>query len=139
MIEEEYFYREGKIIKKSNNRSCGYFDGRYHRFKYKGKLYLTHRVIWYLYYGEWPLFQIDHIDRDTKNNKVENLRDVSARVNIQNRSDFNYGTDFHKGTKRWRARIKVNGIVEELGYFATEEQSQDAYRNREKELANYGF
>lgn len=54
--------------------------------KLNGKLLLTHRVVWELVNG--PLQdgeQIDHIDQDPTNNKVENLRKVSHTLNMRNR------------------------------------------------------
>ena len=49
-----------------------------------GKIYLTHRVIWLWYTGEWPKQQIDHRNGETTNNRISNLRDVSASINHRN-------------------------------------------------------
>jgi hypothetical protein len=42
-----------------------------------------------LTYGEFPEGVIDHLDGDPSNNKVENLRDVTNKVNRQNMSKRN--------------------------------------------------
>lgn len=43
-----------------------------------------HRVVWLLCHGRWPT-QIDHIDGNRRNNRVENLREVSGSENLANR------------------------------------------------------
>lgn len=43
-----------------------------------------HRVVWLLCHGRWPT-QIDHIDGNPLNNRVENLREVSRSENDANR------------------------------------------------------
>ena len=47
--------------------------------------YQVHRIIWKMLTGQEPIEDIDHIDGDRQNNKIENLRDVSHRENIWNR------------------------------------------------------
>lgn len=60
--------------------NCGYVA---FMFCYQG--HLAHRVAWFLYYDEWPDLEIDHIDNDKTNNRIENLRDVEHSVNLRNR------------------------------------------------------
>lgn len=45
---------------------------------------LTHRVAWAVYHGEWPRFEIDHINGDQTDNRLENLRDVPHMENMRN-------------------------------------------------------
>lgn len=82
--------------------------------------------------GEWPSADVDHIDRNTSNNRAWNLRVVTRRANAQNRSTFNGGAS--KNGKRWRARIRINGKIHNLGHFDTEYEAQEAYKKACQEL-----
>ena len=46
--------------------------------------YLSHRLVWLYHYGVFPEEQIDHIDGDRSNNRLENLREVPCSVNLRN-------------------------------------------------------
>jgi hypothetical protein len=70
--------------------------------------------------------QIDHIDRDRTNNKLDNLRLVTYQQNNFNRSKVN-GYAWHKQTKKWRARIHLNEKDIHLGLFDTKAEARAAY------------
>jgi hypothetical protein len=82
-----------------------------------------------------PGTMIDHKNGDGLDNRRANLRFATNSQNQCNkgvRSDSvsGYkGVSLHRryGNKRWRARIKVNGKREELGYYATPEEAARAY------------
>ncbi len=52
----------------------------------KGRKYFLfyHQAVWLVCHGRWPKGEIDHIDGDRLNNRIENLRDVSSRQNMLN-------------------------------------------------------
>jgi hypothetical protein len=50
-----------------------------------GKYFMAHRLVWFVTYGKFPDGVIDHIDGDPANNQIHNLRDVTHKVNHQNR------------------------------------------------------
>lgn len=52
-----------------------------------GKRYRSHRIIWALHYGSISSTQqIDHIDGNRLNNKIENLRLCNGAENSQNKT-----------------------------------------------------
>lgn len=72
------------------------------------KLY-AHRVAFALYHGRWPGAQIDHIDRNRRNNTPENLRETSPAGNMMNvsRNRRNTsgvtGVSWSRALGKWRA------------------------------------
>jgi hypothetical protein len=92
-------------------------------------------------YGEWPAEQIDHINLDRTDNRLENLRAVSPRVNGENRRHAQAqnrvglrGVSWHDHCKKWRARITVRGVEHRLGLFDTAEDAFEAYRLAKRQL-----
>ena len=107
-------------------------DG-YYKIKFCGKQYLSHRIALLLHYGAWPIGDVDHIDGNPSNNKIENLRDVSHSVNIQNRKSATTKnkTGFLgvvKRRKKYAAHIHKNGKQIYLGLFETAELAHQAYK-----------
>jgi HNH endonuclease len=82
-----------------------------------GSLWLAHRLAWLYVYGKLPNGDLDHIDRNPQNNRIENLRIVTHRQNHQNRKNNReiigiYGV---QNNKYWAARARVNGKTIYLG------------------------
>lgn len=74
----------------------------------------------------------DHIDGDGLNNKRSNLREVSAqensqnsRMRIDNRSGVK-GVSWYQSSRKWQARVALNGVDMHLGYFADIEDARVA-------------
>lgn len=82
------------------------------------------RVAWAIHHGYWPEGLVDHIDGDCSNDRIENLREVSASENNRNQriskrnTSGKVGVTFFKRTGKWRAWINVDGKTHSLGYFA---------------------
>jgi hypothetical protein len=112
---------------------CGTIDGV--RFQ-------AHRVIWKIVHGREPKGQIDHIDGNRSNNRVENLRDVSNAENARNRRPYcrttsgTLGVSWTTHHRRWRAYITVEGKQIALGTFR---EKSDAIAARRAAEAKYGF
>jgi hypothetical protein len=92
----------------------------------------VNRVAWTLYYGYWPSNYIDHINRDRKDNSINNLREASPSENGYNSVQVN--SHGYKGVtwrdrknKPWLAKIRVSGKRINLGSFETKEAAAQAY------------
>lgn len=97
-----------------------------------GSDYLLHRLAWFYIHGEWPRFNIDHINGVTADNRLCNLRDVPQNVNVQNQrrpsvSNTSGFLGVGREGKRFSAKIKVNRVVRYLGAFDTPEEAYAAY------------
>lgn len=108
---------------------CRRKDG-YILIRVDGVLKLAHQIAWFLHYGVWPMHELDHIDGNPSNNKIENLRDVPHSTNIRNQTRVpahnnsgQIGIGLHKATGKWRVRKHGKHI----GLFATFNEAKTAY------------
>lgn len=76
----------GIRLMKAVGEVAGYMNGDgYLSTKLFGSLYKNHRIVWCLFHNHIDhKLQIDHIDGDRGNNKIENLRLVTRTVNNRN-------------------------------------------------------
>lgn len=107
--------------------------------QYKGKAYLVHRIVWLLQTGEWPVYDIDHINGEPADNRWCNLRDVPTRTNMENiRSPYRNNSTGFLGVSRlngkFHAKLKVAGKAVHLGDYATPEEAHQVYLAAKREL-----
>jgi len=109
----------------TSKKSGGHLHGAIH-----GKSYMAHRVAWAIFYQEEPPQYIDHINGDPSDNRIENLRAVTAAENSQNqklRSDNasgTHGVSWDSKNKKWMAAMRINGKSFWLGRFEIKEQAE---------------
>lgn len=136
MVEEYLTYNPntGEIvwIKDKGRARAGDLAGSFDFYGYliirlNGVRYKAHRLAWYLHYGKWPEKDIDHVNRNKSDNRIENLREVSARENASNTLRFNKGAYFDKERGKWRASAVLGGKSKNLGRFTTQGEAQAAY------------
>lgn len=104
-----------------------------------GSKYRAHILAFLYVTGKWPKDEIDHIDRNPKNNRWENLREATRSENAansimksNNTSGFK-GVSWSKSDKKWVGAIRVRGKHFYLGSFDTPEEAHEAYKMAAKE------
>lgn len=110
-------------------------NGGYIQIHACGRLYYAHRLAWLFTHNAWPQGHIDHIDGNPTNNRLENLRDVSVLVNMQNqrrahasnKSSGLQGVSYDARTKRWAAKISIQNRTKNLGRYDLPEQAHEVY------------
>jgi hypothetical protein len=78
---------------------------------------LSHRIVWEMLNGPIPSgMNVDHIDGDPRNSRIENLRLCTQSQNLANSKLSNKSKTGHKGVfydpknKKYRAALKVRGV-----------------------------
>lgn len=93
-----------------------------------GKRYLAHRLIYAMHHGTIPEV-VDHIDRNTLNNRISNLRSSDKRLNSynsglpSNNKSGVRGVSWCKNRNKWVARFKLNGKYLWLGSYTCKDDA----------------
>jgi hypothetical protein len=102
---------------------------------------IAHRVIWKMFNGEIPpKMDIDHINGNPWDNRLQNLRLATRSQNSHNSRKSSRNTSGYKGvswfppTKRWTAQIAFEGVNYKLGYFIKKEDAIEARRRAAEKL-----
>lgn len=113
----------------------------YMMVNFVGRRMAVHRLVFLWHHGFLPK-EIDHINRNPLDNRIENLRAATHAQNCRNRglyasntSGFK-GVSFHKTTGKWIAGIRANGKWTHLGLFESAETA--AERRRQAEIDLFG-
>ena len=148
---EQFDYNEdtGIFIRKntSGGKKKGTIAGTlrkdgYIEIRFKGKKHLAHRLVWLYIYGYLPKNQLDHINHNRADNRLENLRESNDRINMLNKtlylnnSSGVCGVNWYKPNNKWNAQIQVDGKKINLGYFVEFSEAVNARKNAE---VLYGF
>lgn len=118
-------------------------DGR-SRITIGDRGYFAHRLAWLYVYGEWPSGIIDHINHDTRDNSIANLRVIDSHAeNARNRKLFRnnttgvHGVSWQSARRKWTATISDRaGRRKNLGSY---ESLDDAIAVRKAAEAAYGY
>jgi hypothetical protein len=88
----------------------------------------AHRIIWLLHYGKWPEYTIDHINRNKRDNRIENLRDVTMGENLLNRGNPNSTgiCGVSRSGEKFSASIRIGDSQVHLGTYTTTDAALDA-------------
>lgn len=97
-------------------------------FNKKSASYSVGQIAWVLYYGEFPLLEVDHINNDPKDHRKENLRLATRAEQCRNRiagksNRLNKGVYKRDYADKWSAQIWANGKCKNLGTYDSEEEA----------------
>lgn len=137
--------RKKAAIKSPLGSIPGDIRNGYRRVNVNGEKYFEHRLIWKLVFNHDP-DEIDHINGNRSDNKLENLRSVPS---IENRHNMCLSKKNRTGVVgvgltsygKWVAHIKVNYTRIHLGSFTNKSDAVDARLSAEKEFnfhSNHG-
>jgi hypothetical protein len=138
------YYKDGKLFRYESNNGkfeVGWVNSSgYMQFEYKRKNYMVHRIIWELFNEALKKEeQIDHIDRNPLNNRIENLRIATQSQNQINSEKPANNTTGYKGvlstpSGKFQARLGHNGVKLYLGLFDTAKEAHECVLAKTKEL-----
>jgi hypothetical protein len=112
------YHKKWTHVKGTNNKG-------YLRLDVEGKGYYYHRIIYKAFHPEFDLnslLDIDHVNRDKKDNQIENLRAITHQQNSFNTNAKGYRQD----RNRFQALIMINGTSLSK-CFATEDEARTWY------------
>jgi hypothetical protein len=148
-LHELFEYRDGTLIRKVG-RNVGKVAGTFDRSKGYFRLttdrnnnihHYVHRLIFIYHNGNLTEgFQIDHIDGDRTNNRIENLREATGSQNMQNakipsnNKSGVKGVSWHKIYKKWQVYIMIKGKRLFFGRYDTLEEATAVAEKARNEL-----
>lgn len=137
------YHEDGYLIRKSTGKPCGKRANRHTGYAIVGvgkRRLCAHRIIFAIVYGEIPVGEVDHINGDRMDNRIENLRDVSSSENMHNskkRKDNSSGfpgVTWYALCQKWRAQIMADKRQIHIGDF---DDFEDAVQARKKAKIKY--
>lgn len=125
----------------SEGEEAGYLHkpSGYIRVSIDSERYVCHRLAWLYTYKKWPEGDIDHVNGDRSDNRIENLREAldknswNAKIRSDNTSGVK-GVSFHKGVGKYVARVNHKGKIYNLGCFNSLEAAVAVVKEKREEL-----
>ena len=114
MIREEFRHDRdtGELFRRVGTPSIDKYGNVRLVVNAAGRKSLLAHIIWFLEHGRWPTSLIDHVDGDSANNCVDNLRETTHGQNLtnshRNRRVLPIGVYAKRG--KFQARIGVKGV-----------------------------
>lgn len=104
------------------------------------KTFMVHKLVAIVFLNHTPNGRIDivdHIDNNPLNNRADNLQVVTQRINTskdKNGTSKYTGVSKKKDRNLWVAQISIKDKKYHIGYFKTELEAHEAYKQKELEL-----
>ena len=145
-LKELFDYKDGLLINKKHrgkskkNEPIGFLNFYGYRVsRVDMEKFYVHRLIWVFHNGSLNGLDVDHIDGNRDNNKIENLRLVTSQKNNQNIRKARktnalgvLGVSMKAG--KFCAQISLNRKVKHLGLFDTAEKAHEAYLQAKRKI-----
>ena len=118
----------------------------YISIKINQKRYVAHRLAWLYIHGDMPNNQLDHINRNKSDNRIENLRECNNAENSQNKinplstnKSGYFGVSYYKNRKLnpYVASIYANGTNTHIGCYNNPIDAHEAYVKAKKQLHKF--
>ena len=124
LVKELFEYRDGGLYRKETKgggvkgERFGSIDKkkRYRKGHINYKNFTEHRLIYLYFYGELPV-SVDHINGDTTDNRIENLRKASLSQNQhnskknKNNSSGHKGVSWDKSKNKWKVAVWLKSKI----------------------------
>lgn len=129
-----FSYKDGNLFRKQcffKNKIgsvAGSKKDKYCKIRINNTMFKTHVLIYIYHHGSIDKHNtIDHINRDKKDNRIENLRSVNIFIQSQNRASsarnrksIYQGVVWRKDRNVWTSSIGAFGKRHYIGYFKDE-------------------
>lgn len=124
----------------TKNGTAKYARGKTKESDYKKQI-LLHRLV-----TKAPIDKmVDHINHNTLDNRISNLRLVTNAENMQNRrgatrhnrSSRIRGVSWYKKLGKWHVQVRTNGITHHIGYYSDIEEAKQAAIEARSKLLPY--
>ena len=130
IVKSLFDYRGGALywkVRAANNvfagDKAGFIQGNgYYGVRIDGKIYQLHRVIFLYHHGHLPVM-VDHIDGNTLNNHIENLRPATPATNGANQQISTANTSgvknvsWNKAARKWTVVVQKAGVPHYFGRY----------------------
>lgn len=112
---------------------CADVQAGYVRVSIFDQHHYAHRIIWTMCVGNIPAgMEIDHIDGDRSNNRIQNLKLASTadnakntRLHSNNTSGVN-GVFWNQQRQKWQSQAQVDGRSMHIGFFKSKDAAAQA-------------
>jgi hypothetical protein len=116
-------YEAGGFVHPGKRNRVGYW-----KIRIDGKRYKRAQLAWLHVNGVWAVPTIDHINANTLDDRIANLRVATKAQNSQNRRKPSHNKSGYKGVHRHRGRWRAVCRREYLGHFDTPLEASAVYQ-----------